>query len=77
MKNIKEITLSVLIIISFYTVLTSVFKDKPQVWEIETIRMANDVGAAYSINKVTGEVRLHSPQNKTYINDKLKLITIK
>lgn len=70
MKNIKEITLSVLIIISFYTVLTSVFKDKPQVWEFETIRMANDVGAAYSINKVTGEVRFHYYSSQ-------KLITIK
>jgi len=62
MKNIKEITLSVLIIISFYTLLTSILKDEPnkqEVWGIKAVRMANDTGVLYSINKVTGEVRLH------------------
>ena len=54
MKNIKEITLSVLIIILFYTVLTSVFEDKPQVWEITANQKS-----AFSVNKVTGEVRFH------------------
>jgi hypothetical protein len=66
MKNIKEITLSVLIIISFYTLLTSILKDEPnkqEVWEIKAVRMANDVGIVYSINKVTGEVRAHIPED--------------
>tara|TARA_B110000208_G_C11660376_1_gene391396 strand:+ start:99 stop:320 length:222 start_codon:yes stop_codon:yes gene_type:complete len=66
MKNIKEITLSVLIIISFYTLLTSILKDEPnkqEVWEIKAVRMANDLGVLYSINKVTGEVRLHLPED--------------
>lgn len=65
MKNIKEITLSVLIIILFYTVLTSVFEDKPQVWEITANQKS-----AFSVNKVTGEVRFHYYSNK-------KLITLK
>ena len=57
MKNIKEITISVLIIITFYTVLTSIFKNEPAetVWEFTT---TNPMGG-YSINKVTGEVRVH------------------
>ncbi|MDB4011074.1 hypothetical protein N9484_08635 [Polaribacter sp.] len=65
MKNIKEITISVLIIITFYTVLTSIFKNEPAetVWEIKAVRMADDLGVLYSINKVTGEVRLHFPED--------------
>jgi hypothetical protein len=72
MKNIKEITISILIIITFYTVLTSVFKDDPagKVWEIKAVRMANDVGVVYSINKVTGEVRFHMIKDN-------KVITLK
>ena len=66
MKNIKEITLSVLIIISFYTLLTSILKDEPnkqEVWEIKAVRMASGLGVLYSINKVTGEVRFHLPED--------------
>lgn len=61
MKNIKEITISVLIIITFYTVLTSIFKNEPAetVWEFTT---TSKIGG-YSINKVTGEVRLHYPKD--------------
>ena len=62
MKNIKEITLSVLIIISFYTVITSVFEDEPSeaVWELHTTTIP---AASYTINKVTGEVRFHLSQD--------------
>ena len=58
MKNIKEITISVLIIITFYTVLTSIFKDKSAeaVWQLES---ASSKATTFSINKVTGEVRFH------------------
>jgi len=76
MKNIKEITISVLIIITFYNVLTSVFKDEPAetVWELNT---TTNPKTAFSINKVTGEVKYHyvlrpNPNIKEY-----KLNTIK
>jgi hypothetical protein len=61
MKNIKEITISILIIISFYTVITSVFEDEPSeaVWELHT----TTIHGSYTINKVTGEVRFHLPED--------------
>jgi hypothetical protein len=68
MKNIKEITLSVFAIIGFYAVVTGFTKEErtttPEnhVWEFHLTPSsggANHSAFAFSINKVTGEVRQH------------------
>ena len=72
MKNIKEITLSIFAIIGFYAVVTGFTKEErtttPEnhVWEFHLAPASgggngsgSERGLAFSINKVTGEVRQH------------------
>ena len=68
MKNIKDITISIFAIIGFVTILSSFNnQSEPQVthgtpeshvWEI--VMSNNTNPRAYSINKVTGEVRKYN-----------------
>jgi hypothetical protein len=72
MKNIKEITLLVFAIIGFYAVVTGFTKEEQtttpesHVWEFHLAAPSEAAdnsawysGFAFSINKVTGEVRQH------------------
>ena len=75
MKNIKDITISIFAIIGFVTILSSfnsqtelqVTHGTPEshVWEFHTDR-------SYSLNKVTGEVRVHDSR----FNDSKKFMSV-
>ena len=67
MKNIKDITLSIFAIIGFISILSS-FNNQPQethetpeshIWEMH-LAAGTSAFRAFSINKVTGEVRTHN-----------------
>ena len=80
MKNFKDITLSILAIIGFVTILSSFNnQSEPQVthgtpeshvWELYKVKRSASLDRVYSLNKVTGEVRKYSSVGMA--NGKLK-----
>ena len=78
MKNIKDITLSIFAIIGFISIITA-FNTQPNqqtsqtystvpeshVWEFY---LANDGTRAYSLNKVSGEIREVNKANYTVLD---------
>ncbi|MDB4215741.1 hypothetical protein N9796_00160 [bacterium] len=79
MKNIKDITISIFAIIGFAFLLSSFTPTgaeqqvygtpESHVWEFHTGTFADGGGTAFSINKVTGEVRKYDSRY-THINSK-------
>jgi hypothetical protein len=70
MKNIKDITILIFAIIGFYAMVTG-FTKKEQIttpeshiWEFHMTSESNST-RAFSINKLTGEVRQHSTGSYT------------
>ena len=70
MKNIKDITILIFAIIGFYAIVTG-FTKKEQIttleshiWEFHMTSESNST-RAFSINKLTGEVRQHSTGSYT------------
>jgi hypothetical protein len=70
MKNIKDITILIFAIIGFYALLTGFTKEEQiitpesHIWEFHMTSESNST-RAFSINKLTGEVRQHSTGSYT------------
>jgi hypothetical protein len=70
MKNIKDITILIFAIIGFYSLLTGFTKEnkvttpESHIWEFHMTSESNST-RAFSINKLTGEVRQHSTGSYT------------
>ena len=70
MKNIKDITILIFAIIGFYAILTGFTKEEQittpesHIWEFHMTSESNST-RAFSINKLTGEVRQHSTGSYT------------
>ena len=76
MKNIKNITISILAIIGLVAIITA-FTNHPQetnqtttpeshIWEMHQVASGGDIGRTYLFNKVTGEIRRISNLTNEY-----------